>query len=288
MEYLFENAGLLAGVSLWLGLLVGSFLNVVIYRLPKTLDRKWKIECRDYLELEPDPQLLKEKLSIAWPGSQCPKCKSNIRPWHNIPVIGFLLLKGKCADCGTSIGLRYPIVELLTGILSVLVVWKFGATYESLLALGFTWCLIALAGIDLDTKLLPDNITLPLLWAGLIVNFFDTFTTFSSAFWGAVAGYMILWVVFWGFKLLTGKEGMGYGDFKLLAALGAWLGWPALPMIILISSVVGLAVAVLMMVFMSHDRRVPIAFGPYLAIAGWIAFLFGEQVQQMFPIFSIV
>ena len=287
MEYLQQNAGFLVGVSLCLGLLIGSFLNVVIYRTPKILERKWKIECREFLGLEPDQKLLDEKFSIAWPSSQCTSCGNKIRPWHNIPILGFLLLKGKCKDCNASISWRYPTVEFITGILSVLVVWKFGATFESLFALCLTWCLIALAGIDLDTKLLPDNMTLPLLWAGLIVNFFDTYTTFGNAFWGAVAGYMILWSVFWGFKLLTGKEGMGYGDFKLLGALGAWLGWQTLPMIILISSVVGLAVAILMMVFMSHDRRVPIAFGPYLAIAGWIALVFGEQVQAALPIFSI-
>lgn len=287
MEYLQHSVGFLVGATLCLGLLVGSFLNVVIYRLPKVLARNWKIECREYLELEPDPSISNETFSIAWPGSRCPKCRSEIRPWHNIPLIGYILLKGKCADCSEPIGIRYPLVELITGILSVFVVLKFGATYDSLFALGFTWALVALAGIDFDTKLLPDSITLPLLWAGLIINFFGIFTTFSSAFWGAVAGYMILWTVFWGFKLLTRKDGMGYGDFKLLSAFGAWLGWQALPMIILISSVVGLAVAISMMVFMSHDRRVPIAFGPYLAIAGWIAFIFGEQVQRFLPIFAV-
>ena len=287
MELLQQSTGLLVGAALFLGLIVGSFLNVVIYRLPKILDRNWKIECREYLELDPDQSLLEQKFSIAWPGSSCPNCKSKIRPWHNIPLVGYIVLKGKCADCRVSIGIRYPLVELITGILSVLVVLKFGATYESIFALCLTWALIALAGIDFDTKLLPDNITLPLLRAGLIINSFNTYTDFYTAFWGAVAGYLVLWSVFWIFKLVTGKEGMGFGDFKLLAALGAWLGWPALPMIILVSSITGLAVAILMMVFMSHDRRVPIAFGPYLAIAGWIAMVFGEQIQQILPFLAI-
>ena len=288
MPYLQESISLLAGAALALGLIIGSFLNVVIYRLPKVMDRNWKMECREYLDLEPDQSQTETKFSIAWPASQCPHCKNNIRPWHNIPVIGYLLLKGKCADCDNPIGIRYPLVEALTGVLSLLVVLKFGATYEALFGLGLTWSLVALAGIDLDTKLLPDNITLPLLWAGLMVNFFDTYVPFAEAFWGAVAGYLILWTVFWAFKLLTGKEGMGYGDFKLLAALGAWLGWTLLPMVILVSSIVGLIVAILMMIFLAHDRRVPIAFGPYLAIAGWIAFVFGEQVANLLPILSVV
>ena len=293
--------------ALTLGLLVGSFLNVVIYRLPKILDRQWRLECTNFLDSnaaadgtpkeKPDAEKpggngsdieKPERYSLAWPGSHCPHCNAKIRPWHNIPLIGYALLRGKCADCHTAISPRYPIFEFICGILSLLVILEFGASYQGLFGLGLTWALIALAGIDLDTKLLPDNITLPLLWAGLIVNAFTTYVPLIDALWGAVAGYITLWAVFWMFKLVTGKEGMGYGDFKLLAALGAWMGWSVLPMIILVSSVVGLIAAVLMMVLLSHDRRIPIAFGPYLAIAGWIAFVFGDQVARWVPLLAVV
>ena len=287
MDLFVSNSWAVLLAALALGLLVGSFLNVVIYRLPKVMDRRWKMECREYLDLPADEDIPQGRYSIAWPGSHCPHCESNVRPQHNVPVLGYLMLKGKCADCAAPIGLRYPLVELITGLLSLLVIWQFGPTYQGLFGLGLTWTLVALAGIDFDTKLLPDSITLPLLWAGLILNFFGTYASFADAFWGAVAGYMTLWSVFWGFKLLTKKDGMGYGDFKLLAALGAWLGWMALPMIILISSIVGLIAAVGMMVFLSHDRRVPIAFGPYLAIAGWISFVFAEQIATILPILSV-
>lgn len=292
MDLLLASTGFLAGATFLFGLLVGSFLNVIIYRVPKILDRDWKIQCHEYLELEADKSLIDEKFSIAWPGSACPNCGSKIRPWHNIPLLGYAMLRGKCADCDAPIGIRYPIVELVTGLLSLVVFLQFGATLQTVFALGFTWTLVALAGIDFDTKLLPDNITLPLLWAGLLINFlFDpeaSFTSFDSAFIGAIAGYLALWSVFWIFKLVTGKEGMGYGDFKLLSALGAWIGWAALPMIILLSSIIGLIAAVLMMILISHDRRVPIAFGPYLAIAGWVAMLFGEEIGKFAPFLSII
>jgi leader peptidase (prepilin peptidase) / N-methyltransferase len=276
---------LLLGISFVLGAVVGSFLNVVIYRLPKILDQKWSADCRNYLELETGSgQPSESKISLLWPSSSCPKCRSKIRPWHNIPILGFILLKGKCNDCGESISPRYPIVELISALLSVAIIWKFGATLQGLTALGITWALIALTGIDFDEHLLPDSITLPLMWAGLIANSFGIFTDLQSALWGAILGYMSLWTVYQVFKLITGKEGMGFGDFKLLAALGAWLGWTYLPTIILLSSLVGLIFALLFMIFSGNKKSAPIAFGPYLAVAGWICLFLGPDVFAILPI----
>ena len=266
---------LLLAFAFWLGSIVGSFLNVVIYRLPKILAQTWSQDCRTYLKLEAEPE---KKISLLWPSSTCPNCNNAIRPWHNIPILGYLLLKGRCKDCSEKISPRYPIVELISGLLSVLIIWKFGATIQGLLALGITWTLIALTGIDFDEHLLPDSITLPLLWAGLIANSFGVFTDLNSALWGAILGYLSLWSVYWVFKLVTGKEGMGFGDFKLLAALGAWLGWTYLPTIILLSSVVGLVFAVAFMIFSGNKKGAPIAFGPYLAVAGWICLLVGPSI----------
>ena len=264
-----------------LGSIVGSFLNVVIYRLPKILSQNWSAECRAYLEIEADSESKNaevKKHSLLWPASSCPKCENKIRPWHNLPIFGYLLLKGRCKDCDTPISPRYPLVELISGLLSVIVIWKFGATTQGLMALAITWTLIALTGIDFDEHLLPDCITLPLLWAGLIVNSFGIFTDLYTALWGAIAGYLILWSVYWLFKIVTGKEGMGFGDFKLLAALGAWLGWTYLPTIVLLSSVVGLVFALLFMVFSGNKKSAPIAFGPYLAVAGWICLIAGPSI----------
>ncbi len=272
----------LYALTLILGLLIGSFLNVVIYRTPIVLDRKWREECRDYLDINAD-EPSSEHFSIVWPGSSCPKCNARIQAWQNIPVISYLILGGKCANCKAPIGIRYPVFEALTAILTLLVVIKFGPGWPCLGALVLTWSLIALTGIDLDTQLLPDNICLPLLWLGLIANSMGAYTDIQSALWGAIIGYLSLWTVFWAFKLATGKEGMGYGDFKLLAALGAWMGWQSLPMIILVSSSTGVLAAVLMMIFLSHDRRVPIAFGPYLAIGGWLAFMYGPEISAAAP-----
>lgn len=269
-----------------LGLLVGSFLNVVIYRLPLMMEREWKHECRLILEIDDDTIEPQEPFNLAQPNSCCPKCKAPIRPWQNIPVISYLLLGGKCANCKNPISIRYPIIEAVTGILSGVVAWYFGASMATLAVLGFTWALIALTMIDADHKLLPDQITLPLLWAGLILNSFGTFVPLYDAVWGAIGGYLSLWSVYWGFKLLTGKEGMGFGDFKLLAALGAWMGWQALLIIILLSSLVGAVVGSIILAVNKQGRGTAIPFGPYLATAGWIAFLWGDQILDTYLRYS--
>jgi leader peptidase (prepilin peptidase)/N-methyltransferase len=261
-----------------LGLLVGSFLNVVIYRLPKMLEQDWKEQCS--LILEQDTPSV-EKVTLSTPNSTCPHCGHAIKPWENIPIISYLFLRGKCSACRAPISIRYPIIEAVTALLSLSVAYKFGASYTTLACLALTWSLVALTMIDADTQLLPDNITLPLLWLGLIVNYFGVVTDFSSAFWGAIFGYLALWSVYWAFKLLTGKEGMGYGDFKLLAALGAWLGWQMLPIIILLSSVVGAVIGIAMILVRGKDKNVPMPFGPYLAIAGWISLIWGTAIKTL-------
>ncbi|MFC3113981.1 prepilin peptidase [Cellvibrio fontiphilus] len=274
--------------ALTLGLLVGSFLNVVIFRLPKMMERDWQNQCRDFLANDTDIAKLpeqnekQESFNLMVPRSRCPSCGHQIRAWENIPVISYLVLGGKCSQCKAHISLRYPSIELVTGILSVIVVAYFGVSWNGLAALVLSWSLIALTMIDIDTYLLPDDITLPLLWLGLILNSGGMFTDLSSAVWGAVAGYMSLWLVYQGFKLVTGKEGMGFGDFKLLAALGAWMGWQMLPQIILLSSLVGAILGVAMMVIRGRDKNIPIPFGPYLAIAGWIAFIWGDTINQTY------
>ncbi len=274
--------------TLVLGLLVGSFLNVVIYRLPKMMERDWQQQCRDFLTNDGDIATLhandstQEPFNLMVPVSRCPHCGHKIKPWENIPIFSYLFLRGKCSNCKANISIRYPIIELVTGLLSVAVVYYVGVNWSGLAALIFTWSLIALTMIDFDTYLLPDDITLPLLWLGLIVNSFNTFTNLSSAVWGAIAGYLALWSVYKLFKLVTGKEGMGYGDFKLLAALGAWMGWQMLPQIILLSSLVGAAIGISMIVIRGRDKNIPIPFGPYLAIAGWIAFVWGDTINQSY------
>lgn len=263
----------------FLGLIVGSFLNVVIHRLPKMMQADWEMQCAE-LRNEPLPQSLRYNLMV--PRSACPHCQHPISATENIPVLSWLMLGGKCSACKTGISPRYPLIELITGLLSVAVAWKFGATWQTLGGLVFVWALIALAFIDFDTSLLPDSITLPLIWLGLLFNIAATFTTLPQAVIGAVAGYLILWSIYWLFKLATGKEGMGYGDFKLLAAIGAWLGWELLPVTILLSSVVGTIVGISMIVLIKHDRRVPIPFGPYLAGGGLVALFFGNQLTQAY------
>jgi len=262
-----------------LGLTVGSFLNVVIYRLPQILEQGWKSECRELLELDAAKD---EKLSLSTPSSTCPSCGHKIRAWENIPVISYLFLRGKCSACGIDISLRYPVIEFVTGLLSFVIAWHFGFTLEAFGALLLTWTLIALSMIDFDHQILPDNMTLPVLWLGLLFNLGSIYTDIHSAVIGAIAGYLSLWTVFWLFKLLTGKEGMGYGDFKLLALFGAWLGWQFLPQIILLSSLVGAIIGISMIIFRGRDRNIPIPFGPYLAIAGWISLLFGEEINQSY------
>lgn len=263
-----------------LGLLVGSFLNVVIYRLPIMIQRTWKKDCLEYLEMEPENEI--ERFDLILPNSSCPVCKAEIKAWQNIPVVSYILLGGKCGHCKTPISLRYPVIEVLTGVLSGLVAWHFGFAWQALFALLFTWSLIALSGIDIDEQLLPDAITLPVLWLGLFLSLFGLYTDSNDSIIGAIAGYLILWSVYQLFKLLTGKEGMGYGDFKLLALFGAWLGWQFLPQIILVSSLVGALIGGSMILFKQHDQNKPIPFGPYLAVAGWIALIWGDRINQIY------
>ena len=268
---------------LFLGLCVGSFLNVVAYRLPLMMQRDWKNECHEFLELAPpsfDKRLA--TINLSTPASACPNCGHNLRAWENIPVISYLLLRAKCSSCKTGISAQYPVVEFLTGLASLTVAYKFGVTLQTVTALFFTWALIALTLIDLKEQLLPDNITLPLLWFGIFISLFDVFTDLQSSVIGAIAGYLILWSVFHLFKLITKKDGMGFGDFKLLSALGAWVGFTYLPQIILISSVVGSIAGISMLILGKTKQQQPIPFGPYLAIAGWIALLWGEQINTSY------
>lgn len=264
-----------------IGLLVGSFLNVVIYRLPVMMNLGWKKECQEYLDLEPTDEN-NEPFNLMVPLSRCPGCSAAIKPYQNIPVISFLMLKGKCAACDNPISLRYPIIEAFTGILSAIVAWHFGYCIEMLFALILTWSLLALSFIDIDHQLLPDTIVLPMLWLGLFLSLFSIYTDTHSSIIGAIAGYLSLWIVFQLFKLITGKEGMGFGDFKLLSLFGAWLGWQYLTLIILLSSLVGAVIGICMIVFAQKDRNKPIPFGPYLAAAGWIALLWGDQVNTLY------
>lgn len=266
-----------------LGLLVGSFLNVVIYRLPKMINAEYKEQVDEFLQSDEYKEASKQgKINLVLPRSRCPHCGHQITAIENIPVISYLFLRGRCSACKKSISKRYPIVELVTGILSLVTIYYFGISWQGAAALLFTWCLIALTLIDYDTYYLPDAITLPLLWLGLIVNYYGLFTDFGSAFWGAVFGYMSLWSINFLFKILRGREGMGAGDFKLLALLGAWMGWQMLIQIALFSSLVGAVIGISMMFIKNRNKDHPIPFGPYLAIAGWIAFLFGDEINRQY------
>lgn len=266
-------------VCVLLGLCTGSFLNVVIHRMPRIMENRWRAECAELANQELPPP---ERFNLVVPRSRCPACAHRITAFENIPVLSYLVLRGKCSGCNAAISLRYPLVEALTGVVSGYIAWHMGFTWAAAAALFFTWAMIALAFIDLDTFYLPDDITLPLLWAGLLFNLFGGYTDLASAVIGAAAGYIALWLVFWAFKLATGKEGMGYGDFKLLAAIGAWLGWKVLPLVILLSSFVGAVVGVLLIVLARRGRNVPIPFGPYLAIAGLIALFHGEALTRRY------
>lgn len=266
------------------GLLIGSFLNVVIHRLPKMMQR----ESDNYVAQESGKPLPHtDRYNLMVPRSACPHCGHRITALENIPVLSYLFLRGKCIECKAPISIRYPIVELLTGVLSALLVWHFGSGVAGLSTLLFAWLLIAMTFIDIDTQLLPDDLTLLLLWSGLLINLNGTFVPLADAVIGAAAGYLSLWAVYWLFKLLTGKEGMGYGDFKLLAALGAWLGWKMLPVIILLSSLVGAVVGISLIVFAKHGRNNPIPFGPYLAAAGLIALFYGKQLVEAYLGFAV-
>jgi leader peptidase (prepilin peptidase)/N-methyltransferase len=288
-----EYPALFVGFAFILSLLIGSFLNVVIYRLPIMLDREWKKQAAEILQGDQasSAETTQPAFNLVVPASTCPKCNAPIRAWQNIPVISFLCLRGKCANCKAPISSRYPIVELMTALLSAVVAWKFGFTWYCAAALLMTWALVALSLIDFDHQLLPDQITLPLVWIGLLISIWATPGTpfapdMRSSIIGGVAGYLSLWSVYWLFKLLTGKEGMGYGDFKLLAAFGTWLGWQSLLLIVLVSAFAGAVIGIGLILFRGRDRNIPIPFGPYLAIAGWIAMLWGPTLIQGYLHFS--
>jgi leader peptidase (prepilin peptidase)/N-methyltransferase len=262
-----------------LSLCIGSFLNVVAYRLPIMMKRQLE---GDYLSLQDKEPENQETFNLSVPVSTCPKCKSPIKPWQNIPVISYLWLKGKCANCKTTISPRYPIVEFATGLLGLLIAYEFGPTLQTAIMLIFTYFLVALTLIDFDEYLLPDDLTLPLIWIALFANSFSVFTSLENALYGAMTGYLSLWSIYWIFKLVTGKEGMGYGDFKLLAAIGALLGWQTLPLVILLSSAVGAVVGIALILILGRDKNIPIPFGPYLAAAGFIAALWGQDIITMY------
>ena len=274
-----SNPAIFALCAALLGLCVGSFLNVVIHRLPKMMERQWRTECAELSGQEAPPA---ERYNLISPRSACPSCGHKISPLENIPVLSYAVLRGKCSGCSARISIRYPLVEALTATLSAYVAWHFGFGIAAAGALLFTWSMVALTFIDLDTFYLPDSITLPLLWLGLLLNLGGTYAPLSSAVIGAAAGYLSLWAVYWAFKWATGKEGMGYGDFKLLAAIGAWMGWQTLPLTILLSSLVGAVIGISLIVFAGRGRSVPIPFGPYLAIAGMIALLYGPALTRAY------
>lgn len=262
-----------------LGLLVGSFLNVVVHRLPRMLERDWRAQCAELRGESPPDE---PPLNLWVPRSRCPHCGHAIA-WHeNIPLFSFILQRGKCTACGGAIAWRYPVMELAAGLLAGYAAWRFGYTWQAGLAMALAWSLLVLTAIDLETYLLPDSITLPLLWLGLLANLYGLYTSLETAVLGAMAGYLVLWAVYHLFRLLTGKEGMGYGDFKLLAALGAWFGWTLLPLIIVASSLVGAVVGIAMILFLGHDRAKPIPFGPYLAMGGMVALFWGNELMRLY------
>ena len=289
LELMSESAPVYIAVVFAFTLLIGSFLNVVIHRLPVMMEREWREQADELAKTPPEHELPDGRFDLVMPRSRCPSCGQLITAMQNIPVISYLFLKGRCANCKTSISVRYPLVELMTAVLAATCAWRFGVGWEALMAIIMTITLVAIAMIDADTQLIPDSIVLPLMWLGLAMSLCDPmggdgtlFISPSDAIVGAMAGYLMLWSVFWLFKLVTGKDGMGYGDFKLLAALGAWLGWQQLPIIILMSTVVGAAINIVMIVARGKDRSVPIPFGPYLAAAGWITMLWGETIKNTY------
>jgi leader peptidase (prepilin peptidase)/N-methyltransferase len=302
IEALQNNAVLFYGVVAFLGLFVGSFLNVVIYRLPVMMENEWRQAMQEMAEADKanaentaatlattqasesqttEPQA-NETFNLSVPRSRCPKCNQLITWWQNIPVISYLFLGGKCHGCKTPISIRYPAIEVITMLLSLAVAWQFGPSWQTALGILTTWFLVAMTMIDFDHQLLPDSLTLPLMWIGLLASLIPIFADVQSAVIGAAAGYLVLWMVFHLFKLITGKEGMGYGDFKLLAALGALLGWQMLPMVILLSSLVGAVVGITLIAVSGRDKNIPIPFGPYLAAAGWLAMMWGEQITNAY------
>ena len=268
------------GTLFVLGSMIGSFLNVVIYRLPVMMQREWRHDCLEFLEQAQDSEV--EKFNLSVPRSRCGSCGHQITAMENIPLISYLVLGGKCSACKTSISPQYPLVEVFTGIVSVIIGWHFGVSLQTLAALFLSWGLIAASGIDIGHKLLPDSITLPLLWLGILLSFFNVFISLEDSVIGAMAGYMSLWTVFILFKVVTGKEGMGHGDFKLLAMLGAWLGWKPLLVVILTSSVVGASIGISMILLKKTERGTQIPFGPYLAAAGWMTLLWGDELMHFY------
>jgi len=289
LELVSESAPIFIAIVFAFTLLIGSFLNVVIHRLPIMMERDWREQSDELLNTPPEHELPEGRFDLVMPRSRCPSCGSLITALQNIPVISYLFLQGRCANCQTSISPRYPLVELMTALLAATCAWYFGPGWEALLAIALTIGLVAIAMIDADTQLIPDSIVLPLMWLGLAMSLFHPtlgggtlFISPSDAIVGAMAGYLAFWSVFWAFKLVNGKDGMGYGDFKLLATLGAWLGWQALPMIIMMSAVVGAAINIFMIVSRGKDRSVPIPFGPCLAAAGWITLLWGETIKNLY------
>ena len=279
MMQLLQDPVAATAVAAIVGLCVGSFLNVVIHRLPKMLERGWQEQCAELRGEAPAPG---ERYNLVVPRSACPSCGHAIGAAENVPVLSWLVLGGKCKACKTAISARYPAVEILGGALGALAIWHFGPTWQGVAASAFLWTLLALTFIDFDTQLLPDDMTLPLLWGGLLANLYGLFVPLGEAVIGAMAGYLTLWSIYWIFKLVRGKEGMGYGDFKLLAALGAWLGWKMLPLIVLGSSLVGACIGIALVVMKGRDHNVPLAFGPYLAIAGMIALFFGPTLAKVY------
>ena len=263
-----------------LGLVVGSFLNVVILRLPLMLQRDWKAQCSDLLGLKTEQE--PKAFNLLTPGSHCPRCQRGIRAWENIPLLSYLLLRGRCAQCGAAISPRYPLIELAAALMAVMAAVRFGVSPAALFAMALGWALLALAIIDLEHQLLPDDITLPFLWLGIALNFFNVFTDLHASVLGAILGYGALWSVYIVYRLVTGKAGMGHGDFKLLALLGAWLGWQLLPLIIISASLLGAIIGIGMIIFRAHDKDIPIPFGPYLAIGGWIAMLWGPAILSLY------
>jgi leader peptidase (prepilin peptidase) / N-methyltransferase len=281
IEALRANPALLIGCSGVLGLMIGSFLNVVGSRLPQMMEAEWKNEARLILEPEAEPQE-QPRFNLLFPPSSCPHCGARIRPWHNLPLLGWLWLRGRCADCKAPISVQYPLVELAAGVMAAVCAWRFGWGAQLAAALVLSWSLLVLTVIDFREQLLPDSITLPLLWLGLILSCFGVFpTTPSASIAGAAFGYLSLWSVYHLYRLVTGKHGMGHGDFKLLGALGAWFGAMALPMIILLSSVVGSVVGISLILFRGRDRNLPIPFGPYLAGAGWLTLIWGQALLKL-------
>lgn len=291
-DFFTHNPAYFVGVIFLLGLTFGSFFNVVIYRLPVIMQLEWLDNCRDFIKeaygevptaLQSNPEKLpKPPFTLAKPDSRCPACGHKIRWYENVPVVSYIALQGKCSGCKKAISLRYPVIEIATGVLSAWIACYFGVSWVTAAGLVLTWALICLTMIDFDHKLLPDQLTLPLLWLGILLNSQSMFVSLNDAVIGAVAGYLSLWSIYWLFKLTTGKEGMGYGDFKLLAALGAWMGWQSLLMIIILSSFVGAIVGITLIMVLGRDRNIPIPFGPYLAAAGWIAFMWGPELSQAY------